>query len=425
MKDTRLVDNSRRFYARLIRLYPQAHVTEYGAAMLQVFTDQCREAFRERGSIGLLFLWLRTLLDLGKTVLDEHLQAQGPNAGWSEISPLPWKEVMPALLPGLLALFIYAAGIIWMKWSYYQVFEWLAYASAIPVIWVWRRTKSFPTWGLVPAGLILFFTFENIYSLPYSLSGNYTLNWFLVTGFFVVLIAALSWRLIRQVRLPRAGYFWLGLCLLATFIQVGLMLVYNVKVYRWELGFQVSENARNSLMLPPLNAMEDTLGLLLFITCTALLSRKYGNLAVLFLLGFIFTRDLYGVYAGQAIIYPLAIAYRLLVTLVLPLWVMRAASNRGRLQGIAIPIGLAILIQMLLESGVQTGFLNDWTFSGHGALYPAFLVAYAIFKAISFAAGFTLAIFLCQAIRPSMTGSLEDTRKLPGDDALSVENRFS
>jgi len=416
MEKHALIDNSRRFYARLIRLYPQEHVVEYGDAMLQVFTDQCRAAVRKQGFIGLFLLWLRTFFDLGKTVLDEHLQARGAKIGLPQVSPLPWNEIWLVLIPSFVILIIYIAGIIWEFRPFDQVIEWLVYASAIPVIWIWKRTKSFPLWGLVPAGLVLRYTLSLILEIPYSLNGYFTIAWLLIMGLMMIVIVSLGWNSARHWRLSRAAYLWLGLCIFAILVQVGLTLAYNLKAYRWNFAFQVSQSARNNLMLTPLAVAEGAICLFLFIICTTRFARRFGDLSVLFLLSLIFLNNRYGTVALLGIIYSLAIIYRLLVTFVLPLWVLRAASARNRLQGITIPIVFAILTQLVLESGISTG----WFFENLAPQYPAYLVAYSIFKAILLVSGFFLAMQLCQAVRPPLAGSLDQPHPLPGDDNFTV-----
>lgn len=64
---------SRQLYERLLALYPRAHREEYGPAMLQLFGDQCRDAWRDARGWGLAGLWLRVLPDLVKTSVLEHL----------------------------------------------------------------------------------------------------------------------------------------------------------------------------------------------------------------------------------------------------------------------------------------------------------------------------------------------------------------
>lgn len=411
MRMSRLVEGSRRSYMRLINIYPKEHIAEYGDAMVQVFTDQCREACQKQGFLGLSILWLRTIIDLGKTAVDEHLQARGARIGLPVISPLPWKDVWLVLLPGLVMLIIYAAMLAdkYYYLSLYPAIEWLAYLSAVPILWVWWRTKIFPVWGLVPAGLILYYVYRLITSIPFLLKGFYTSSWLLITTLLIVLIVSLSLRYARLWGVSRTAYLWLGICVFADLIQLGLMLFYNLKLSNWNWSSLLSETSLNVYPSPWFAVME-IIGFLLFIIITTFFARKYGDLSVLFLLGFIFITNLYYVPVGnKSIIYSLSIAYRLLVTLVLPLWVLRASSARGRHQGIAVSIVFAILAQIVLESGTQTGWFFEGARAQYIALaqYPALLVAYSIFRAASIAAGFILAMVLCQAVRPPLTSSLD------------------
>jgi uncharacterized protein involved in exopolysaccharide biosynthesis len=59
----------------LLRAYPSAHRADYGAAMAQLFRDQCRDAWREAGGWGLTKLWLRVLPDWASTSVRERIAA--------------------------------------------------------------------------------------------------------------------------------------------------------------------------------------------------------------------------------------------------------------------------------------------------------------------------------------------------------------
>jgi len=65
---------STRFYRALLAVYPSAFRLEYGGPMLQLFGDSCHRALREAGTIGLLDLWRRTMLDTVQTAVEEHIQ---------------------------------------------------------------------------------------------------------------------------------------------------------------------------------------------------------------------------------------------------------------------------------------------------------------------------------------------------------------
>jgi len=78
---------SQRFYRQLLRLYPQAYRETYETEMFRLFTDQCREADKQHGNQGILALWLRILVDVGVTVLREHLSQPQAKAGLLDAIP--------------------------------------------------------------------------------------------------------------------------------------------------------------------------------------------------------------------------------------------------------------------------------------------------------------------------------------------------
>ena len=65
---------STRVYRRLLLLYPAPHRHEYGAAMEQLFRDQCRDAWRDAHGRGLTVLWVRVVGDLVCTAAIEHIR---------------------------------------------------------------------------------------------------------------------------------------------------------------------------------------------------------------------------------------------------------------------------------------------------------------------------------------------------------------
>lgn len=89
--DSKAIECSCRLYQRLLKLYPKAHRAEYGAAMSQLFHDQCRDARAERRVWGLIRFWLRTLVDFVKTAVLEHLSTrrQIMNLLRPNFTPLP------------------------------------------------------------------------------------------------------------------------------------------------------------------------------------------------------------------------------------------------------------------------------------------------------------------------------------------------
>lgn len=51
-------------YRMLLGLYPRAFRAAYGADVLQVFRQCCGDAYRERGAVGVVRLWLPAIVDL-------------------------------------------------------------------------------------------------------------------------------------------------------------------------------------------------------------------------------------------------------------------------------------------------------------------------------------------------------------------------
>lgn len=78
--ESKAVERSCRVYRRLLFAYPEAHREEYGAAMLQLFRDQCRDAWAVKSSRGMIGFWLRTIADLLKTSILERLSNLNRNS---------------------------------------------------------------------------------------------------------------------------------------------------------------------------------------------------------------------------------------------------------------------------------------------------------------------------------------------------------
>jgi uncharacterized protein involved in exopolysaccharide biosynthesis len=96
---------SERIYSGLVSCYPSQFRAEFGKSMRQVFRDQCLDAIRRNGTLGLIALWLRVLPDFVWTCPKEHVMALPTLARfvWAEIRPL-WR--VPALLAGMWLLLI-------------------------------------------------------------------------------------------------------------------------------------------------------------------------------------------------------------------------------------------------------------------------------------------------------------------------------
>jgi len=69
---------SHQLYQHLLAAYPRSHRERYGAAMAQLFRDQCRDAWVAGRAWGLVTLWLRILPDLLKTSFLERCASLNP-----------------------------------------------------------------------------------------------------------------------------------------------------------------------------------------------------------------------------------------------------------------------------------------------------------------------------------------------------------
>lgn len=58
-------------YALWLHLYPRAYRDAYGALMLQLFRDMCRDALATQGKVGMA-LWLGVAADEAKSLAREH-----------------------------------------------------------------------------------------------------------------------------------------------------------------------------------------------------------------------------------------------------------------------------------------------------------------------------------------------------------------
>jgi hypothetical protein len=72
-RDDFLIVWSTRLFQVFLVLYPGRFRRDYGREMTLVFRDTCRQAQHGHGTIGILELWLTTLLDLFSTALAERL----------------------------------------------------------------------------------------------------------------------------------------------------------------------------------------------------------------------------------------------------------------------------------------------------------------------------------------------------------------
>lgn len=70
--ETRWIALAGRVYEALLALYPADYRRDYGRLMAQLFRDVSRERYRRAGWPGIMVWWLKTLLDLSLTVIEQR-----------------------------------------------------------------------------------------------------------------------------------------------------------------------------------------------------------------------------------------------------------------------------------------------------------------------------------------------------------------
>jgi len=107
------VDSSVSIYRFLLAAYPQAFREEYGDDMVQVFRDFCIRAYLNQGPNGMFRLWATTLLDLIRSVIEEHLQKETNMNKSSYIRVSGW-----ALILGAFSFFMFFLSIFLEEYFY-------------------------------------------------------------------------------------------------------------------------------------------------------------------------------------------------------------------------------------------------------------------------------------------------------------------
>jgi hypothetical protein len=440
MKTQRSIENSRRLYAWLLGLYPKEHRLEYGAVMTQLFADQCRSVQSQKGQAGMLALWLRTLLDLGKSALTEHFSTPNSRAGLLQATPgapLPWKGVLLVAIPGLV-VFISQIGQLTGKNWYYQTLAWAGYAFAIPAVLTWLLTRKFPVWGLIPLGLFLQRIIDTFLSYPivvyYWLASGPLGNWYRSLNLAkviahryqlvpvvrialpVILLVGLIWLIARRIRFTRAVKTWL----VVYFILMIVKLSTSVLLSMWEILRYMPPQIRFSAQIIQISFQKNTAYIagnfltaaymaslfLLVVLISGLLARRHGRLAFLLPLGYLLPTILIGPYIGFAddptlsVVMSLVFVYRLAIAIIAPLWIARTASRKQHTWAIIVPVFIAV--------AVQAGIV----FVTRGEFTPIEYLAQTIMDGVMILAGAVLAITLYRC-NPRQTPKKEELAAVP------------
>jgi hypothetical protein len=362
-------ETSRKIYAVLLSLYPKEHRDDYATPMQQVFNEQCRNAYEQKGRFGILLLWLRTLPDLGYTALLEHVTS--PRATWGLMepvpnAPLPWKGVFLILLPGLVFLLGQIAQLTGTAW-YMTIYYRAAFVLIIPALAVWAITHRFPIWGLIPIGLLYRLIQDTGYQwvvTGYSVnSSNLIINaFFKVSSIFnqeltiptlllLLITLPLAWHFLKQDQPSGKLWRWLGLFFLIPIIELTYYFISNQ---------QALATGETWSMLKSLASWSayilSTQLLLVFIG--ALFTRPHGVFAILVPVGYILPRILIGTTweiehnstPTILLIFSVAILfYRFTLSLLAPIWISRSSSLEGKKRAILVSTALALGIHAAMQ----------------------------------------------------------------------------
>jgi hypothetical protein len=407
MKPNQWLESSKRFYRRLLRLYPQSHRIVYETEMFNVFTDQCREAYQNKGWRGIAFLWPRILADTFVAAIREHMTDPRAKLGLLDAAPdepLPWKGVLLVLIPGLIFFVSQVVQVTTDKDWYFLVFYRAGYFLILPVLLAWLLTRRFPVWGLIPLGL-LYAVLES-YSPAYLIDKIPLLRYLLtlippdtqldpvyliLVLVCVILIGGLIWYGTRHWQISRAAWIWLGV--------YGLLVILRVtgEIYRGQSWYQYLSPAETNgyMFQTALWNLYDTLPFLLLVFIGMFFARKYGGLTFLLLLGYVLPTILFGRYDPWQEATPFylvsisVLVYRLVVAVIAPIWLVRAASVPRRQRAAVIPVAMGIACHITLN------LIAAFAWSGrYGYTIDPLDLAWGIWGQIIIAAGLGLAVAL-------------------------------
>lgn len=360
-----IVQRAVKVYTGLLRLYPREHRHEYGEWMAQLFRDQCTDAYAQRCALGLLTLWLRTLWDLGITAFQEHLRlAADLGLANQKVAPLPWRQVLLAILPGLWMMVERAQLIPWVlgwRWISYTLPPGVAYPSSykmlllwlnlgwmglacVLMVWRWWHTRRLVRWIYPIAGLVVFglpltvlsivFHQDGITSLPPL--GRLLMNQMLPLNFVAASLIVL-W--LRRRRIRASIITWAVIGLIVGSSGFGLMWIY--------IAILVAVPAALGLMTVRRDHLYTTMFVLGIVWwfVDAILDPSYGLL----------------IWTDAHTAVRMISALPALFILVLPvIGVLRARTTHQQLASLILPPCVGVILievgRFLLLSGTERGF---------------------------------------------------------------------
>ncbi len=372
MKTNRWIETSQKFFASLLNLYPRDHRADFAESMKQVFTDQCRDAYREKGIFGIFFLWLRVLPDLGYTAVLEHITS--PRAAWGLMepvpnAPLPWKGVFLILLPDSYTL----SARCTTKWR--AVVSDRLYRAAfflILLFWLYGRLPGFPYLGIDSVGLLFRLVKEIGYQLiilhPGTFSSNPALNlilqgarlvennlWIQV-AIFSALSIILALRFARRNKLSRDFWIWSGAFFLLVVLRSGLDILSFFQSLDVLPAGARPQILQDFLQWNIASILYNASALLLLVFLGTLFTPRHGFFSIFILVGYVLPIIVVGTPLTQddnpTMILFLSIGvllYRSILSLVAPIWMSRCRTQSRKKSVIVFSIFLALAVHAIMQ----------------------------------------------------------------------------
>ena len=355
--------------------------------------------------------------------------------------PLPWKGVGLVLIPCLVFFAGQIGQLAGQDWFFLLVYR-ASYFLILPVLLIWLLTRKFPVWGLIPLGMFYRTILDLSDRLEYllgkigfffadRLGTKFTPGFIvflenhipeiqiLLTAIILGTVIFLIIRIARRGGFARSSWIWLGVFLFLTAIEMLSNLISTV-------GWLTQTSAENTPFINIQSILENvaysafyaflyTIGFLLLVLVGVLLTRRHGRLALLLPLGYIIPTVVLGRFDHSTdSAYSLfwvsvsVLAFRILVTLIAPIWIVRSASERAqkRAGAIALPIALGILVF------AHAGFLYA-SVAAYGENLKMMDYYFYFSPELLILAGIALAITLYRAVDPA--------QPIPGPAHASLE----
>jgi hypothetical protein len=360
MPNKRAIAISARIYLSLLFLYPAGFRREYGPLMVQAFRDLSREAYAQSQLFGLAELWGHILKDLVITAVAERA-----DTSWlirlrqRPVKPLSWWAVLLATLPGLAVLST-KLGANYRHLCLDLKLNLASCTNLKPVTNLFGHHARHPQWLFVALLCALLVT------------GGLVIERRLVVWSFPalgVLLPTLPGIALATFFDPHSGPPSSGHTLLVNWIWPGLMwgiIVATVAFRRSDLRLSGMAWGLLGLLIlaNPFILLLTGATLLLCVAAGLLLARRDGMLVGLlvvagefWIVDSIFDPS-YGMliwsynYSAELIV---SILPAMCFLVIAPIWVLRAHSSWGRLEGLLLPLLIGLVAGEIIHGLVVRG----------------------------------------------------------------------